>query len=66
MLIVSDTSPLTALLQIGRADILPLLFSRILIPSLANNQTITPDFKACHPERSGGFAERSRRISRFS
>lgn len=32
MLVVSDTSPLTALLQIGRADLLPLLFSQIFIP----------------------------------
>ena len=32
MLVVSDTSPLTALLQIQRGDLLPLLFDRILIP----------------------------------
>ena len=32
MLVVSDTSPLTALLQIGRAEVLRELFGRVLIP----------------------------------
>jgi hypothetical protein len=32
VLVVSDTSPLTALMQIDRADLLPLLFDRIVIP----------------------------------
>jgi uncharacterized protein len=31
MLVVSDTSPVTALLQIGRCDLLALLFGRILL-----------------------------------
>ena len=32
MLVVSDTSPLTALLQIGKANLLAALFGRVLIP----------------------------------
>jgi len=32
MLVVSDTSPVTSLLQVGRADLLPALFGRVLIP----------------------------------
>jgi uncharacterized protein len=32
MLVISDTSPVTALLQSGQADILPALFGRVLIP----------------------------------
>ncbi len=32
MLVVSDTSPLTALLQIGKANLLISLFDRVLIP----------------------------------
>ena len=32
MLVVSDTSPLTALLQIGRAELLRQLFVRVIIP----------------------------------
>lgn len=32
MLVVSDTSPLTALLQIGRAELLRQLFTRVIIP----------------------------------
>jgi hypothetical protein len=32
MIVVSDTSPITSLLQIGREHILPKLFLRVLIP----------------------------------
>jgi predicted nucleic acid-binding protein len=32
VIVVSDTSPLTALITIGRADLLPLLFGRVIIP----------------------------------
>ena len=34
MIVVSDTSPLTALLTVGGADILPQLFSEVVIPGL--------------------------------
>ena len=40
MLVVSDTTPLTALLQIGRADLLPLLFARILIPPAVRDELL--------------------------
>lgn len=32
MLVVSDKSPVTSLLQIGYGDLLPRLFERVLIP----------------------------------
>jgi predicted nucleic acid-binding protein len=32
MLVVSDTSPVTALLQVGCAGLLPSLFGQVLIP----------------------------------
>ena len=32
MLVVSDTSPVTSLLQIGKGDLLAVLFGRVLIP----------------------------------
>jgi predicted nucleic acid-binding protein len=33
MIVVSDTSPLTALLSVGQAEILPKLFERVVIPT---------------------------------
>lgn len=33
MIVVSDTSPLTALMTIGEEEILPRLFSQVVIPS---------------------------------
>ena len=35
MIIVSDTSPVTSLLSIGRIDLLSSLFGPIIIPSLS-------------------------------
>ena len=40
MLVVSDTSPLTALLQIGRDDLLAALFGRVLIPLGVRNELL--------------------------
>ena len=40
MLVVSDTSPLTALIQIDRADLLPLLFDRIVIPPAVRTELL--------------------------
>ncbi len=40
MLVVSDTSPLTALLQIGQADLLPALFDRIVIPPAVHTELL--------------------------
>ncbi len=49
MLVVSDTSPVTSLLQIGQAGILRTLFGRVLIPSAVENELLrfhpsVPDF----------------------
>lgn len=49
MLVVSDTSPLTALLQIGREDLLRQIFSEVFIPpaveaELLRNHTRLPDW----------------------
>ncbi|MEN6451148.1 MAG: DUF3368 domain-containing protein [Thermoguttaceae bacterium] len=40
MLVVSDTSPLTALLQIGRADLLPILFDSVVIPPAVEKELL--------------------------
>jgi uncharacterized protein len=51
MLVVSDTSPVTALLQIGQAGLLPMLFDRVLIPAAVMNELLRfhpalPDYLA--------------------
>jgi predicted nucleic acid-binding protein len=38
MIVVSDTSAITSLIQIGRVRILPDLFSRVLIPTTVRNE----------------------------
>ncbi|MEI7823208.1 MAG: hypothetical protein WCK55_20045 [Verrucomicrobiota bacterium] len=40
MLVVSDTSPLTALLKIGRADLLRQLFAEVLIPPAVHSELL--------------------------
>lgn len=40
MLVVSDTSPLTALLQIGQADLLPTLFDQVIIPPTVRDELL--------------------------
>ena len=40
MLVVSDTSPLTALLNVGRADLLQQLFSEIFIPPAVEHELL--------------------------
>ena len=49
MIVVSDTSPLTALLAIGEVEILPQLFAEVVIPSavrdeLLRNHSDLPDW----------------------
>lgn len=39
-LVVSDTSPLTALLQIDRAELLPILFEDIIIPEAVHRELL--------------------------
>jgi predicted nucleic acid-binding protein len=38
MIVVSDTSPLTALLTAGAADLLPQLFSEVVTPEAVRNE----------------------------
>jgi len=38
MIVVSDTSPLTALLTVGAADVLPQLFSEVVIPEAVRDE----------------------------
>ena len=38
MIVVSDTSPLTALLRVGAADILPQLFNEVIIPEAVREE----------------------------
>ena len=49
MIVVSDTSPISALLAIDQADLLPRLFQRVLIPpavrvELLRHHEVLPDF----------------------
>ena len=38
MIVISDTSPLTALLGVGAADILPQLFNEVIIPEAVRDE----------------------------
>lgn len=40
MIVVSDTSPLTALLTIGEADLLPKLFGEVVIPQAVRRELL--------------------------
>ena len=40
MIVVSDTSPLTALLTIGEAHILPQLFGEVIIPQAVRGELL--------------------------
>lgn len=40
MIVVSDTSPLTALLTVGEADLLPRLFGEVMIPSAVESELL--------------------------
>lgn len=50
MIVVSDTSPITNLLQIGRADLLEHLYSEVLIPEAVRNE-----LSRLHPSLPGFF-----------
>lgn len=54
MIVVSDTSAITALLQIGRAELLEKLYRKILIPEavraeLLQSHSVLPVFLHCEP-----------------
>jgi predicted nucleic acid-binding protein len=63
MIVVSDTSPITTLLQIGKVDLLHKLYGEALIPEavraelLASHQLL-PDFFQCVPVANPGEAKR--------
>ena len=40
MIVVSDTSPLTALLTVGEAALLPKLFTDVVIPATVRNELL--------------------------
>ena len=40
MIVISDTSPLTALLTIGLAEILPQLFTEVVIPEAVRDELL--------------------------
>jgi predicted nucleic acid-binding protein len=44
MIVVSDTSPLTALLTVGEADLLPELFHEVIIP-----EAVLAELRRSHP-----------------
>jgi predicted nucleic acid-binding protein len=44
MIVVSDTSPLTALLAVNESDILPQLFSEVIVPG-----AVWEELRRCHP-----------------
>ena len=44
MIVVSDTSPLTALLAVNESDILPQLFTEVIVPG-----AVWEELQRCHP-----------------
>ena len=48
MIVVSDTSPLTALLTVEQADILPQLFREVVIP-----EAVETELRRCHANLPG-------------
>jgi predicted nucleic acid-binding protein len=54
MIVISDTSPITTLIQIGRVDLLHKMYGEILIPEIVRDELfllhpILPDFFRCVP-----------------
>lgn len=66
MIVVSDTSPITALLRVGEAELLPKLFQRVLIPPAVAEELRCrhplPPWMEVHPisdsERYAAFADK--------
>jgi predicted nucleic acid-binding protein len=44
MIVVSDTSPLTALLKLGEAELLPKLFQEVIIPEAVRHELLRNHF----------------------
>ena len=53
MLVVSDTSPITSLLAIGRFDIIETLYRTVIVPS-----AVAGELRACHEELPGCIQSR--------
>lgn len=67
MIVVSDTSPLTALLTVGQAELLPKLFREVVIPDavrieLLRNHPRLPDWLRVASVKDSAQAERYSRI----
>lgn len=65
MIVVSDTSPITTLLQIGKADLLCRLYGEVLIPEavrteLARWHEALPEFLKCPLVKNRSAVERLR------
>ena len=63
MIVVSDTSPLTALLTVGAADLLPQLFGEVLIPpavrvELLRSHAALPDWLRVEAVKNSAEATR--------
>jgi uncharacterized protein len=63
MIVVSDTSAITALLQIGRADLLKELYRHVLIPEAVRDELLEthrslPPFLHCEPVTNFSDVER--------
>ena len=61
MLVVSDTSPVTALLQIGQAGLLSTLFGRVLIPPAVRDELLR--FHSSLPDYLGVREIQNRQIA---
>jgi predicted nucleic acid-binding protein len=63
MIVVSDTSAITSLLQIGRAELLSRIYSDVFIPEavrdeLLNGHSSVPNFIRCKPVSSRAEVQR--------
>jgi predicted nucleic acid-binding protein len=56
VIVVSDTSPLTSLAQIGSLDLLERLFSRVLIPQAVADELRFGEAEGCHPHFLGAVS----------
>jgi len=63
MIVISDTSPITTLLQIGKVDLLHKLYGEVVIPEAVRAELLTshqslPDFFQCVPAANLGEVKR--------
>jgi len=65
MIVVSDTSPLTALLSVGEAGILTKLFHEVVIPEAVRNELLRSHSPLPGWKSSGAKTSEGGRFSRF-